>query len=93
MSIRKVLGASFAQVWSLLSNDFLKLIAVSITVSVPVAYVGLTRWLSTFPVRTSVDSADFLPAFGLLLCLGMLTISYHVTRAALYDPSKVLRKE
>jgi putative ABC transport system permease protein len=93
VSIRKVLGASVAQVWMLLSNDFLKLILVSTALSAPLAYYGLIQWLSTFPVRTTVDAVDFLFAFDVLLAVGLTTISYHVTRAALSDPSEVLRKE
>jgi hypothetical protein len=57
------------------------------------ATYGLTRWLSTFPVRTSVDGFDFLLAFGAFAAVGLVAISYHVTRAALSDPSEVLRKE
>ena len=54
IGIRKVLGASVAQVFGLLSNDFIKLIAIAVVIAIPVAYLSVNQWLDSFPYRIDV---------------------------------------
>ncbi|HYC84159.1 MAG TPA: ABC transporter permease, partial [Chryseosolibacter sp.] len=48
IGIRKVMGASSQQVIALLSGDFIKLVGVAATLSLPVAYYALDAWLANF---------------------------------------------
>jgi len=47
IGIRKVLGASVSGVVTLLTSDFLKLIAVSFVVAAPLAWIAMNSWLTT----------------------------------------------
>ena len=48
IGIRKVLGASVANLWSLLSKDFALLVMASCIVAIPIAYTVLDGWLDTY---------------------------------------------
>ncbi|MDP5139333.1 MAG: ABC transporter permease, partial [Spirosomaceae bacterium] len=51
IGIRKVLGASIAEIVNLLSKDFLKLIFVATVLASPVAWWAMDRWLQEFAYR------------------------------------------
>src|SRR5215467_12574573 len=51
IGIRKVLGATEAQITVLLSKNFAMLIAVSFVIASPVTYWMLLKWLDSFAYR------------------------------------------
>lgn len=93
IGIRKVLGASVSQVVLLLSKDFLKLVIVSILVSIPLAWYATQSWLNGFAYRVSVQWWIFAAAAAIALTIAFLTISSQAIRAAVADPAKSLRSE
>lgn len=93
IGIRKVLGASVSQVVLLLSTDFLKLVLVSILISIPVAYYAMQTWLNGFAYRISLQWWIFAAAAVIALVIAFLTISSQAIRAAVADPAKSLRSE
>ena len=93
IGIRKVLGASVSQVVLLLSRDFLKLVIVSILISMPLAYYAMQSWLNGFAYRVSVEWWIFAAAAAIALVIAFLTISSQAIRAAVADPAKSLRSE
>ena len=48
IGVRKVLGAGLVTLWSLLSKDFLKLTIISMLISIPLAWYGMQKWLSSY---------------------------------------------
>lgn len=93
ISIRKVLGAGVMNVASLLSRDFLLLIGLSVVIASPAAWYITHRWLQDFVYRAPVSSWIFLLSGGLVLLLGLLTVSFHTIKAALANPVRNLRTE
>ena len=93
IGIRKVLGASVVDIVRLLSREVMMLISVAFLVSVPLAYIGLNRWLDTFSYHTSMNVLIFLTAGVVLLLVTMLTISYQTLRVATAAPVKSMRYE
>ncbi|MEZ4699795.1 MAG: ABC transporter permease [Rhodothermales bacterium] len=93
VGIRKILGASVAQIALLLSRDIVWLMLAAFVLASPVVYVGMERWLSTFAYRIDLNGSIFLIAGGVALCIALLTVSYQAVRAALADPVKSLRYE
>lgn len=93
ISIRMVLGASFKNIYSLLSINFLKLVAVSIFMAVPVGWYVMNRWLEDFAYKTGLDWTTFIMAGLIALVIAILTISYQSISAALIQPLKSLRAE
>lgn len=93
IGIRKVLGASIANLWQLLSKDFVILVLVSCLVASPIAYYFMNNWLQKYTYRTDISWWIFVASgFGALL-ISLLTVSYQTIRAALMNPVKSLRSE
>jgi putative ABC transport system permease protein len=93
IGIRKALGATAPQVVGLISKEFAGLVAAAFVVAAPLAYVGMTQWLSGFAYRTDVGVGALLGAGGAVLVVALLTVSVHALRAAGTDPARALRSE
>lgn len=93
ISIRMVLGASFKNIYSLLSINFLRLVGVSIVMAIPVGWYVMNRWLEDFAYKTTLDWTIFLMAGCIALIIALFTISYQSISAALIQPLKSLRNE
>jgi len=93
IGIRKVLGASGGNIVSMLSKDFLKLVAVSLVFAIPVAWWAMNRWLQDFAYRVNVGVWVFVIAGFLALLIALVTVSFKAIGAALMNPVKSLRTE
>jgi putative ABC transport system permease protein len=93
IGVRKVLGASVASVVTLLSKEFVRLVAIAVVVGAPVAYFGVSRWLEAFPSRVELGPGPFLLAGALAVLIALITVSGQALRAATSDPVKSIRME
>ena len=93
IGIRKVLGASVRLVVSTLSVDFLKLVAISLLIAIPLAWLAANKWLENYPYRITLSWWMFATAGILVLCLAMATVSFQAIKAAVANPIKSLRTE
>jgi len=93
IGIRKVLGASVANITALLSGDFLKLVALANLIAWPVAFYAMNKWLQNFAYRIEIGWWVFALAGGLALVIALLTVSLQAIRAALANPVDSLRYE
>jgi putative ABC transport system permease protein len=93
IGIRKVLGASVAQLWLLLSKDFLALVLVSCIVASPLAYYFLHGWLQKYDYRITIGPWVFVVAAGMALLITLATVSFQAIRGALVNPTRSLRSE
>ncbi|MGG7663004.1 ABC transporter permease [Dyadobacter sp. BHUBP1] len=93
IGVRKVLGASVWSIVSLLSKDFVKLVGVAIVIASPLAWYGMSQWLSDFAYKVSIEWWVFLVAGVLAVSVALLTVSFQSIKAALVNPVKSLRSE
>jgi putative ABC transport system permease protein len=93
VGIRKVLGASVANITMLLSNDFVKLVAVAAVVSFPAGWWIMNYWLQDFAYRIDIKWWVFGIAGVLALTIAIVTVSLQAIKAALANPVKSLRTE
>jgi putative ABC transport system permease protein len=93
IGVRKVLGASVTSVVRLLSTDFLKLVAVSLLISVPISWWAMHKWLEGFAYRTSIQWWMFALSGAIAILIAFLTVSFHTIRAANANPVRSLRSE
>ncbi|HYI78616.1 MAG TPA: FtsX-like permease family protein, partial [Chryseolinea sp.] len=93
IGIRKVLGATEAQITVLLSRNFTMLLIISFIVASPVTYWLLLKWLESFAYRISINPLLFLLGGFVALIIALLTISYHTIRSARSNPVDSLRYE
>ncbi len=93
IGVRKVLGASVPGLVALLSKEFVRLVLAATLVALPLAYLGMQRWLDDFAYRIDVGVGTFLLAGALVLLVALATVSYQAVRAARKDPVESLRYE
>lgn len=93
IGIRKVLGSSVQQIVSLLVNDFLKLVLISLLIAFPLGYFFMNEWLQDFAYRVDITIWIFLLAGLLTIGIAFLTIIVRSLQAAYANPVESLRKE
>ncbi|MFK5973105.1 MAG: ABC transporter permease [Flavobacteriaceae bacterium] len=93
IGIRKVHGAEIKSITLLLSNGFLKMFAVAIVVTVPIAYLLNSIWLEEFSYHVDFSADIIFLGIGIMLLLGFGTILSQTIRAASAKPIKSLRTE
>lgn len=86
IGIRKVLGASTANLAVLITNEFTKLIMIAFLIAIPIAYYAMNGWLSDFAYHISVGWQVFVLALVLTVGLAFLTISFKTIKAANANP-------
>lgn len=93
IGIRKVVGATVRNVVIMLSADFIKLIALSILIALPLAWFFTNNWLNGFAYRTDISLWLFVAIAVLVLIMAFGTISFQAIKAAVMNPVKSLRSE
>ncbi len=93
IGIRKVLGASQAQILSLLSREFVLYIALSSFIAFPIAYYATNQWLQTFAYRTELGIGIFLLGSVALFLIVLTTVTAQTLKAARANPADALRDE
>jgi ABC-type antimicrobial peptide transport system, permease component len=93
IGIRKVLGASVMQIVSLLSKDFMKLVALAFVIAAPLAWWAMNDWLQDFAYRTNISWWIFAVSGAAMLLAALLTLSIRTIRSASANPVGSLRNE
>ena len=93
IGIRKVLGASIAHLWGLLSREFIILVTISSVIAIPVALYFMTGWLKNYSYHVTLTWGVFGAAVTGAAVITIATVSYQVLKAAFADPVKSLRTE
>ena len=93
IGVRKVLGASVANITTLLSKDFLKLVIVSIVIATPVAWWAMNKWLQNYPYHVNIKWWVFALSAVLSILIAFVTVSFQAIKAAMANPVKSLRTE
>lgn len=93
IGIRKVLGASVANLWTLLSKDFGILVAIACLISIPIASYAMNIWLQDYEYRIQIYWWIYAAGGVSCIIITMLTVSYHSVKASLANPVQSLRSE
>lgn len=93
IGIRKILGATVAQVAGLLSKEILLLICIGLLLASPVAWYAMQKWLEGFAYQIRLQGWMFLLAGMMGLCIAALTIGAKIWAAARTNPVESLRSE
>lgn len=93
IGVRKVLGASVASLWRLLSRDFVLLVVIALLIASPLAWYFMDDWLQKYTYRTALSWWIFAAAGAGALTITLLTVSFQAIKAALMNPVKSLRSE
>jgi putative ABC transport system permease protein len=93
IGIRKVLGATVANITSLLSMDFVKLVLIAIVIASPIAWYGMNKWLQDFAYKAPISWWIFVLAGFTAIIIALFTVSFQSIKAALMNPVKSLKSE
>ncbi|MEX0857854.1 MAG: ABC transporter permease [Balneolaceae bacterium] len=93
IGIRKVLGASVADIVRLLSKDFVKLVIIGFVIAIPIAWYAMNIWLADFAYRIEIGPGVFILAGSAALIIALLTVSWQSIKAAVANPVESLKSE
>jgi putative ABC transport system permease protein len=93
IGVRKVLGASAANIALLVSNQFIRLVIIAFVIAAPLSWFVMTNWLQDFTYRINISWIIFAVTGFLTLLITLLTVSFQSVKAAMSNPVKSLRTE
>ncbi|WP_298898552.1 ABC transporter permease [uncultured Psychroserpens sp.] len=93
IGIRKVLGASIAQIVLLLSKDFIKLVLIAIVIALPLAWYFADSWLSYFAFKITIPWWAFVLSAMIAIILSIVTLSLQSIKVAVRNPVDSLKTE
>lgn len=93
IGIRKVLGATTINLWSMLSKEFLLLVLVASLIAVPLAFYYMDGWLEQYEYRIEMNAWVFFTAIVIAISVTLFTVSFQSIKAALANPINALRNE
>lgn len=93
IGIRKVLGATVANIVTLLSREFIVLVMISFVIAVPIAWYAGNQWLNSFNYRMDIALWIFLVAGVISVLVALITVGFQAIKAAVVNPVESLRYE
>lgn len=93
IGIRKVLGASVADVSAMLAKSFLKLVLIAALIAFPLAWWAMNLWLENFAYRITIPWWVFPVAGAAAIVISLITLSYQAIKAGIANPVESLRAE
>lgn len=93
IGVRKVLGATIAEVVVMLCKDFSRPIIIALILALPVAYFIMTDFLTMYQYHTQITYSTFIITGLVLLILALLTVAYQSIQAAQKNPVEALKTE
>jgi putative ABC transport system permease protein len=93
IGIRKVIGAQSMDIVWMLSTDIIRIVLLSLLISIPLAWMAMNSWLRNYPYRTPVSWWIFLLSGAIALVIALCTISFQAIKAASANPVKSLRTD
>jgi len=93
IGIRKVNGATIAEVVSMLNRDIVQWVVIAFVIATPVAWYMMNKWLEDFAYKTELSWWIFALSGLLALGIALLTVSWQSWRAATRNPVEALRYE
>ena len=93
IGIRKVMGASVSVIIKELSVGFLKLIAISGAICIPLGYILSNSVINAFAFNDGVDFTMLLMLFCIIFLIALSTVVIKTATAAVANPVRSLRTE
>ena len=90
---KKGTGASTMQVFYALSREFIRIMVISVFISIPLGYFFATTWLSDFAYRVSVGWLPFMISFVCTALIVFLTTVFQTLKTASINPIQTIRND
>jgi putative ABC transport system permease protein len=93
IAIRKVLGATVANLLVMLSKEYFRITLAAFLVATPCAYYLIDQWLQGFFYHIAISWWMFVIPGLMILFISILTVSAQSLKTALSKPADKLRNE
>ncbi len=93
IGIRKILGASVANIISILSKEFVQLVLIAFVIAAPIAWWAAYKWLQDFAYKTTMSWWVFLLSGLAMILIALITLSMQIIKSATANPVRSLRTE
>lgn len=93
IAMRKVLGATTANVTMLLLREYVKMLIISFVIAIPVAWLIVHQLFQSYAYRTNIGWIAFLITALLLSIVVVGTIATQALKATVESPVKALHRE
>lgn len=91
--IRKVLGASVANLSLLVNKKFILMVMLAAAVAIPAVMPFVEKWLQKFAFKTEVGPVPFVLAVLITMGVTIVAVSIHAIKVAMANPANSLRRE
>lgn len=92
MGIRKVLGASVANILGLLTMSFAKRLLLAFVLAAPMGYYLMDLWLSRFVYKAPIDTWVFVITGIALATIAVVTLGIQTLKASISSPLEEIRE-
>lgn len=93
ISLRRVLGANFREIFQLFARSYLGMILLGFAIAAPVVYYFTSDWLSQFVYRIQPGIFSFSSAVIGTLFISLSVIVLQIARTKRMNPAEALRNE
>ncbi|TVP53165.1 MAG: FtsX-like permease family protein [Mongoliibacter sp.] len=93
IGVRKVLGASSAQVLAMFSKEYIVLLLISFAMAAPLAGYFMEKWLADYNSKIQLSWQFYAVSFLLVGLIAILTVGHKSLQAAWSNPSNALKSE
>ena len=93
IGIRKVLGASLANIFILLNKQFVWLSVIAFALAAYPAWFAMNLWLDSFQFKIEISWILFVISMAASLLMALITVSYHTVKAGHVNPAETLKYE
>lgn len=93
IGVRKAMGSSIFGIYIEISKDVIIPVSISALIACPLIYYIAEKWLENFYYRINLGVFSFIAGLTIALGIAIITISYHILRAARVNPAQSLKYE
>lgn len=93
IGIRKVLGATPANITYLLSFEFIKLVFTAIVIALPISFYLADEWLQRFAYAINLEIWFFVASGLIAVLIALATVGGQAIKASLVNPTDCLKDE
>ena len=93
IALRKVHGATSANIMNLLLKKYISLLTLSFIIAVPISFLVINKLMENFAYKTSLSWWIFIIAVVFVSGISLLTLTWQVRRAMRINPADVVKSE
>lgn len=93
ISVRKILGASISSLFQLLTASYIKLVAISMLMGIPIAWYLMQAWLQDYAYKIEMSWWVFAFSGLLVLLIALVTVSRQALKLSFSNPAEFLKGE